>query len=228
LQRFAVALAGVLAAVCTTVSPAQAAGAGCGPSGYAYAGVQALERGHGISAVLTSLDQPVVESGHVAGWVGVGGAGQGPAGSDEWIQVGLNSLPGTGNTLYYEVTRPGAAPRYVQIATNIPNGRPVRVAVLEAAGRPNLWRVWVDDRPVSAPILLAGSHRVLVPMAMGESWDGGRPACNSYNYRFERVSVADRQGGSWQTARRATVLQDPGFRVIKLAPASFVTTAAAA
>ncbi len=53
----------------------------------------------GISASLSSLGTPVVESGHVAGWVGVGGPGQGPGGANEWIQVGLNSLPGTGNRL---------------------------------------------------------------------------------------------------------------------------------
>jgi hypothetical protein len=61
-------------------------------------------------------------------------------------------------------------------------------------------------------------------MAMGESWDGGRPACNRYSYRFERVSVARAPGGSWQAARGGDVLQDPGYRVIRRAPASFVAS----
>jgi hypothetical protein len=183
------------------------------------------QSGDGISAVVTSLAQPAVESGHVAGWVGVGAPGEGPNGSDEWIQVGLNSLPGTGNTLYYEVMRPGAAASYAEVATNVRNGRPIRVAVLETASQRNAWRVWVDGRPVTPPINLVGSHRALTPMAMGESWDGGRPACNRFNYRFARVSVAAAPGGSWQAASDAAVRQDPGYRVVKRAPASFDASA---
>ena len=184
------------------------------------------QSGDGISAVVTSLAQPAVESGHVAGWVGMGAQGEGPNGSDEWIQVGLNSLPGTGNTLYYEVMRPGAAVvSYAEMATNVRNGRPIRVAVLETARQRNAWRVWVDGRPVTPPIWLGGSHRALTPMAMAESWDGGRPVCNRFNYRFARVSVAAAPGGSWQAASDAAVRQDPGYRVVKRAPASFDASA---
>ena len=217
-------LSAALAAACSTVSAPQA-GTACGPSGYAYAGVQATKNGHGISAVVTSLGTPAVESGHVAGRVGVGAPGEGPVGSGEWIQVGLNSLPGTGNKLYYEVMRPGATASYTELATSVGNGRPVRVAVLETAANPNAWRVWVDGRPVTPPIEIVGSHGALTPMAMGESWDGGRPACNRYSYRFEHVSVAQAPGASWQAARDAAVLQDPGYRVIKRAPASFEASA---
>jgi hypothetical protein len=209
---------------CSTVSSPQA-GAACGPSGFAYAGVQAAGKGHGISAVLTSLEAPAVESGHVAGWVGVGAPGEGPGGSNEWIQVGLNSLPGTGNRLYYEVMRPGASAYYAEVAADFDNDRAVRVAVLETAANQNAWRVWVDGRPVTPPIELAGSHGSLTPMAMGESWDGGQPSCNRYRYRFQRVAVAQAQGGSWLAARNASVLQDPGYRVIKRAPASFDASA---
>ena len=223
LARSIIALAGALVAVCVTVSAPQA-GSACGPSGYAYAGVQSTTS-HGISAVLTALATPAVESGHVAGWVGVGGPGEGPAGSDEWVQVGLNSLPGTGNTLYYEVMRPGAGASYAEVATDVGNGRPVRVAVLETTADPNAWRIWVDGRPVTPPIHLAGSRGALTPMAMGESWDGGQPACNRYSYRFERVSVAQAPGGSWQAARTAFVFQDPGYRVTRSAQASFIASA---
>jgi hypothetical protein len=221
--RWSIALCAALAAACATVS-APRAGSACGPSGYAYAGVQAT-KSHGISAVVTSLGTPAVESGHVAGWVGVGAPGEGPGGSDEWIQVGLNSLPGTGNTLYYEVMRPGASASYSEVATSVGNGRPVRVAVLETAANPNAWRIWVDGRPVTPPIELTGSRGALTPMAMGESWDGGRPACNRYSYRFEGVSVAQAPGGSWQAARAEAVLQDPGYRVVGRAPDSFVASA---
>jgi len=223
-SRWITALAAALAAACSTVASVDASAA-CGPSGFAYAGLQASQSGAGISAVVTSLAQPAVESGHVAGWVGVGAPGEGPNGSNEWIQVGLNSLPGTGNTLYYEVMRPGGGLSYEEVATNVSNGHAIRVAVLETASQRNAWRVWVDGRPVTPPINLAGSHRALTAMAMGESWDGGQPACNRYNYRFTRVAVAAAPGGSWQAASDAAVLQSPGYRVVRRAPASFDASA---
>ena len=223
-SRLAAALAALLAAACATVSTAEA-GTQCGPSGYAYAGLQSSQAGHGISAVLTSLAAPAVESGHVAGWVGVGGPGQGPGGADEWIQVGLNSLPGTANKLYYEVMRPGGSPSYAEVATNVANGRPLRVAVLETPVSSGAWRIWVNGRAVSAAIMLPGSHGRLTPMAMGESWDGGHPACNRYSYRFENVSIAGASGGSWQAARDATALQDAGYRVVRRAANSFDASA---
>lgn len=215
----------MLAVAAWTVAPAQA-GAGCGNSGYAYAGVQSSQAGHGISAVLTALTTPTVESGHVAGWVGVGAPGEGPGGSDEWIQVGLNSRPDTGNTLYYEVVRPGSEVEYAEIATDVPTGRPFRVAVLETSSLPGAWRVWVDGQPVTPPLWLGGGTE-LTPMAMGESWGGGRSVCNGYGYRFARVSIAGARGGSWRLAGDSTVLQDPGYRVVPLEPATFDAGAAA-
>jgi hypothetical protein len=223
LFRWSIAIAAALAMACSTVSSTQA-GAACGPSGYAYAGVQAAEKGHGISAVLTSLGAPAVESGHVAGWIGVGAPGEGPGGSDEWIQVGLNSLPDTGNTLYYEVMRPGSGLRYGVLVTDVPTGRRIRVAVLEMASAPGVWRVWVDGRPVTQPIALGSGSR-LTPMAMGESWGGGRVACNSFKYRFARVAIAAARGGSWQPALDSTVLQDPGYRVVRRTTATFDASA---
>ena len=223
--RWTIALAAALAAACSTVTPARAV-ARCGPAGFAYAGVQADQNGHGIAAAVTALASPAVESGHVAGWVGVGGPGEGPGGTDEWIQAGLNSLPGTGNRLYYEVVRPGSKSRYGEVATDVPTGQPVRIAVLEVAASPGSWRVWVNGRAVTPPIALRGGES-LTPMAMGESWDGGR-GCNRYRYRFERVSIAAARGGSWQPALESTVLQDPGYRVVQRAPASFDATATVA
>jgi hypothetical protein len=222
--RLTTALAAASAAACLSAMPAFA-GTPCGPSGYAYAGLQSLQNGHGISARLTALGTPAVESGHVAGWVGVGAPGEGPGGSDEWIQVGLNSLPGTGNTLYYEVTRPYAGTQYVEVARDIPTGKAVKLAVVEVAGRPNSWQVRVDGRSVSPAIELQGSRLRLTPMAMAESWDGGRPACNRYAYKYEQVSLATAPGGSWRAAGSTAVLQDPGYRVARTTASSFVASA---
>src|SRR5205823_13691537 len=97
-----VALVCALAAF--SVAPAAQA-AGCGPRGYAWAGLEvAGTAGHGIGATLTSVATPVVQHGHVAGWVGVGGPSEGPGGTAEWLQVGLNtpSQVGGRQKLYYE------------------------------------------------------------------------------------------------------------------------------
>src|SRR6476661_8906671 len=83
------------------------AGAGCaeatGHDGYAYAGHQATYRGHGVRATITTLRQPRVQAGHVAGWVGVGGPGQGVNGEDAWIQAGIASMPGMDAFIYTEI-----------------------------------------------------------------------------------------------------------------------------
>ena len=193
----------------------------CGTNGYSYAGLGAPTVGSGISAIITGLGPFAIPNGHVAGWVGVGGPGQGPGGSDEWLQVGLNSLPGTPNKLYYEIMRPGVGQTYVEVDTHVPNGKSLRLAILETTTSPGAWRVWVDGRPVTPPIMLTGSHGTLSPQAMVESWDGGRPACNRFEYRFTDVSIAASPGGSWAAARDSTVLQDPGYKVVKRSAASF-------
>jgi hypothetical protein len=117
--------------------------------------------------------------------------------------------------------RPGNRRTYAEIATAVPSGRPVRVAVLETVAGSGVWRVWVNGRAVGRPIALPGSHGRLSPMAIAESWDGGRSACNRYRYRFNRVSLAGGPGGAWYPARDAIVLQDRGYRVVRRTPVSF-------
>ena len=173
----------------------------CGnANGYSYSGMAAPHRAFGISATVTPLGSFQVLAGHVAGWVGVGGPGEGPNGSDEWLQVGFSGFPQlTGNDLYFEVARPNGDPTYHQLATGLPAGRAVHFAVLEMHRRPNYWRVWVDRRPASSPIYLPGSHGRWSPIATAESWDGGTGGtCNDFLYRFHRVSVASFPGGGWE------------------------------
>src|SRR5687768_14287311 len=82
----------VIAALAGESSTATAGSTACadaaGNGGYTYAGYQAAYRGHGVRATITPTRALEVAAGHVSGWVGVGGPGQGVNGEDAWIQVG--------------------------------------------------------------------------------------------------------------------------------------------
>jgi hypothetical protein len=219
------ALAATLACACAAalVSPPEAAALEpCGnKAGYAYAGFQSAHRGHGVRATLVSLGSPKVRNGHVAAWVGVGGQGQGPNGSNQWLQVGLNAFNGTGTNLYYEVTTGGAAPRYHEIAADVSPAKRHRVAVLEMAKRPNWWRVWVNGKAVSRPIHMPGSSGRFQPIATAETWNGGSRVCNGFSYKFDGLAVAAGRGGSWKRFVQAHRFEDRGYRVTASA-SSFV------
>jgi len=215
---------GLLAATAATpVAPAQTGG--CGTSGYGYAGRLSVTRAHGVSATLTALAAPQVEAGHVAAWVGVGGVGEGPNGTNAWIQIGLSAFPGSESRLYYEVARPGAAPRYSQLAEGVRPGERFRVAVLEMSGRPEHWRVWLNGRAVSAPVHLPGSTRRWRPIVTAESWSGGGSACNRFSYRFDGVRVAAASGGSWRPFVAGGRFLDAGYRLVDRGGGSFVASA---
>lgn len=188
-----------------------------GNGGYTYAGHQAVSAAHGVRATISQVRAPEVAAGHVAGWVGVGGPGQGVNGTDEWIQVGLASVPGSAPFLYAEITRPGQAPSFQLVEEDVPLGASRRVAVLEMAGRPNWWRVWVDGDPVTQPVFLRGSSLRWSPIATAESWNGGQGACNRFSFRFERVSVSRSLGGSWLQFQPGYKFLDSGYNVRTLA-----------
>jgi hypothetical protein len=213
------------AAATVLVLPA-AASAACGLSGYSYAGFEHARTARGIRASLVAIARPDVESGHVAAWVGVGGPGLGAGGSDAWIQVGLDAFRGTGSKLYFEVNQPSAGLRYTELADGIAEGARYQVAVLEIAGRAGWWRVWVNGDPASAPLYLPGSSGRWRPVATAETWDGGRPACNRFAYRFEDLAVATRPGGSWTHFVAGGRFEDPGYRLLLQAANTFVARAA--
>jgi hypothetical protein len=214
------ALAAALAAPAADAAPA------CGKAGYAYAGFQNAGRAHGVSATLRSISSPAVENGHVAAWVGVGGPGLGPGGSDAWIQVGFSAFPfrATGS-LYYEVNRPGIGPVYHEVRATVLPGRRHRVAVLETRKR-DWWRVWVDRKPVSPPLHLRASSGRWHPIATAETWDGGRRSCNRFEYRFENVSVAAAPGGSWKRFVQGYRFLDPGYRLVSSGVGTFLARSA--
>ena len=218
-RRLAAALA---TSVCALASPSLA-NAACGSSGYAYAGVGSASRAYGISTRLQAATAPQVVNGHVAGWVGVGGPGAGPNGTDEWLQVGFSAFPGSAfSSLYYEVAQPHQAPRYVELESGLPPGTASKVAVVELAGKRGWWRVWVDDKAVGAPVYLPGSHGAWRPLATTETWGAGAPVCNRFRYQFGSVSVATRPGGGWELLHSEYTFQDHGYRIKRVARATFV------
>ena len=198
----------------------------CGGRSYAYAGVAGTRAAAGIGASVSTLSLPRVFEGHVAAFVGVGGPGQGPAGSDEWLQIGFSGFSGGESSIYYEVALPGRAPLYTELAANVNAGETHRIAVLEVAGSPNWWRVWLDGRPASRAIHLAGSHARWVPMATAESWTPGGTSCNAYAFAFRRLSVPSAPGGSWSNLGDQVAFSDPGYRIVRSTQTAFVARTA--
>jgi hypothetical protein len=219
-RRFALATV-VLAVACATAGPAWAGT--CGKSDYSYAGLQGTRKSHGVRATLTPLLQPHVFAGHIAAWVGVGWAGGGVDGQDEWIQVGMTSEAAyAAPRLYYEIISPGQPYRYVELGDVVP-GVSHRIAVLEMENHDRWWRVWVDGHPVTDPVYLPKSHGAWEPVATAESWNGGVGACNQLAFRFGRVAWARHAGGWWHRLTGAYDFADPGYRIVRRAAATFLT-----
>jgi hypothetical protein len=158
----------------------------------------------------------------VAAWVGLGGPGEGPGGSTEWIQTGINSIPGSGNKLYIEVAHPNGKIDYSEVEVDVPNGLERRLSVLEVAGQPNVWQVWVDGKVAGKPEYLPGSHNSLTPMAVAENWDGGRPACNRFAYSFTGIQLAAAPGGNWHGMTSPRKMQDAGYKLLRKSADAFV------
>jgi len=222
----ALVLLGLFALAFLAASPAEGQGSQgtCGASSYAYAGLQADRRASGVAATLVPLETPSVSFGHVAGWIGVGGPASGPGGTDEWIQVGLDSIDNDQTSrMYYEVTVAGSRPKYVELDPSVPAGEKHHYAVLEMAKHKSWWRVWVDNKAVTAPIHLPGSHGKWSPQAVAENWNGNKGACNAYDYRFANVRLARQPGGVWRSLKSSYLFHDVGYQVVltSKAPRSF-------
>jgi hypothetical protein len=195
--------------------PAAAADkAHCGDSGYSYAGVLGAARSFGVTGELRMQRAAVVQSGHAAAWIGVGGHGFGPGGTDAWVQSGLISYPDGTSYVYYEVARPGYRSQLVKLRPAVLD-RTYRISVAELAGRPGWWQVLVDGRRVSNPISLPGSHGAWEPTAVAESWDGGEPTCNRFRFSFQKLAAASRSGGGWQALTTGATLAAPGYSVAR-------------
>ena len=195
------------------------------PKGYSYAGLYSESKASGIAATISALDRPAVfgSTSHVAGWVGVGGPGLGPGGTDEWLQVGLATFgDSSASRLYYELAQPGRSPEYVELGSGIRPGRKMRVAVLELPFAHGFWMV-VSSAGIAGPFYLPHSHRAWEPIATAESY-AETTRCNRYAYRFGALQLAG-PDGSWDTMRQASTLQDPGWRVRRHGAAFSATVA---
>ena len=216
-SRVSLALA-ALAAACllqtgSSAAPMPASRSVCGYPGYSYAGFQSATPAYGVAGRVTARSAPDVQSGHVAAWVGVGGSGMGPGGTDEWVQVGIAGHGDGGQELYYEYARPGMTDALYVSLGRVAVGEPHDVAVQERATQPGAWRVRVDGRPVGPLIVLPASHGAWRPIATAETWDGGIRGCNRYSYAFSNLAIATKPGGGWQPFSLAHPMQDPGFAV---------------
>jgi hypothetical protein len=227
-----VAAVGTLFLLSVEAAPGRASGSAdssC-PKDYTYTGVQNEHPASGIRAYLSTVRPPDVTAGFAAGWVGVGGPGLGPGKTDEWVQAGYVSFATGEAQVYYEVTVPNESPKYhTVVATLSPAARNL-VSVLEVAGQPGTWRVWLNNQPVSPLIALPGSHGRFAPQAIGENWNSGTGKCNVYGFGFGNVQVARQPGGGWQNVKAGYVFRSDQFASSKTAAASFVarSTASAA
>jgi hypothetical protein len=194
--RAVAAAAAVVTVVSLIVAPslASTSQAGIRPCahGYSYAGYAGREGADGVGATISAVAPPSVLTGHAAAWVGVGGIHAGPDGASEWLQVGIAAFPRTGLHLYVEEVSRGEARRFVDVGPARIRRR-YEVRVVETAR--DVWRAFVNGRPVGQPAYLPTAGGSWRPVATAESWAGGRVACNRYAYRFKGISAL--RGGHW-------------------------------
>ena len=221
-SRLTAVAGATLAAACAFAALAAPAGAaprsGCATAGYSYGGVQTLSPRRGISARITATRISAVTSGHIAGWVGVGGAGQGLNGEDEWLQIGISSVPGGETEVYYEVAQAGQPVVYTKVAS-IAAGQSKILGVYEIA--PTIWVATVDGLPVLQPVMLPGSHGTWHGMATAESYDGGVTSCNTYGIQFADLRVADFTG-LWLPIQHPQPFSNGGHSLQATSPSTFV------
>jgi hypothetical protein len=155
-------------------------------------------------------------TGQVAAWVGVGGPRLGAGGRDAWIQVGLVAFGDGTARIYHEVTRPGQAPVFTQVAADVPARAPHRFAVERVAR--DRWVARVDGRRVAGPVHLEGSGSWR-PVATAETWVRGGRGCNVLGFGF--AGVVTRTPGGWSPLEAPTWLADRGYGIAGARPGAF-------
>ena len=192
---------------------------------YTYGGVEANQTRSGARAKIVLKQTAKVAWGHAAAWVGVGGPGKGPSGTDQWLQSGYAGFD-TGETfIYYEVTKPNKAPQFHPIGADIKPGESHEVAVFET--KKNTWRVKLDGKWASPEIVLPESDGTFKPQLLGESWSGGTGKCNQYQYEFKKVQLSSAVGGSWVNGKAGYIFKDAQTKKLNAQAFSVRATASA-
>jgi len=223
--RFIAALAAVvLACVAGGAWAAVPSGArgetSCAAHGYTYTGLAQIAAAHGVTATVTAVSAPRVAGGHVAAWVGVGGRGLGPAGTNAWLQAGLATYRRGGSRLYYELMLPEGR-RYVELARNVPSGTRFTVSVLEVA--PGTWHVVVDGRAVSAAFALPVSSSGLPAIVTAESWATSTQACNQYAFGFAGAQFIGADG-LWHAFSKPQIIVSSSTQITRRSKTGFLAT----
>jgi hypothetical protein len=213
-----------LAAGDVAAAPSSQPAQTCSSQSYAYAGLFSNLVASGIKATVTTLAAAQVTNGHVAGWIGVGGTNAGPGGAAEWLQTGVQESAGGDTEIYAETTTPGGTPTYQMLVADVQPGTPYQLEVVELAGQKNVWQVLLNGKAATSPVSLPGSSH-FEPMAMSESWNGGTPTCNGFDYRFGNLQIATNPG-SWVSLTNTQSLTDPGYHITDRTLSGFTATSA--
>jgi len=122
--------------------------------------------------------------------------------------------------LYYDVRRGGAWTRHLGPVVQPGERHFVKVARIHRHSK--LWRVRIDRSAIGPATRLAGGSKWLRAVATAESWDGGAPTCNRFQYAFGSVQV--KHGRGWRRVNRQKLIQDPGYKVLKQHKSRFLAT----
>ena len=223
--RFIAALA-VVALACAAVGawaavPSAARGeTSCASHGYTYTGLAQNDAVHGVTATVTAVSAPRVAGGHVAAWVGVGGRGLAPGGTDAWLQAGLAAYRGGGSRLYYELMLPEGR-RYVELAQGVRPGTRFTVSVLEVA--PGTWHVLVDGRAVSPAFAVPVSSSGLPAIVTAESWATSTQACNQYAFGFAGAQFIGADG-FWHAFSKPQIIVSSSTQITRRSKTGFLAT----
>jgi hypothetical protein len=224
-RRFIVALAAALLACAAggawaAVPSAADSETACAAHGYTYAGLAQNDAVHGVSATLTAVSAPHVAGGHVAAWVGVGGRGMAPGGTNAWLQAGLASYRSGGSRLYYELMLPDGR-KYVELARSVRTGTRFTVSVLEVS--PGTWQVVVDGLVVSPAFALPVSSSGLPAIVTAESWATATQACNRYAFGFAGAQFIGADG-MWHTFTKPQIIVSSSTQIKRRSETGFLAT----
>lgn len=218
--RWTGALIGALATACLLAAPAFAET--CGNPGYSYAGVVTPKPRMGVSAIIKAPVAPVVESGDVSGWIGVGRVTV--SGKRGLARVGLLAESDGTIRLYYEIRRGSGWSR--RLGPQVQPGERHSVKIARVLDTKKRWAVRIDGNRIGRSFELGRGWKRLRAVATAESWDGGTPACNHFLYEFGKVKTRGRH--AWRGVRSRKLIQDPGYKVLQSNKTRFLATNASA